>query len=137
MVLFQFWPPTSPPFLSTHKMIMDEGVVSLNVQELQNACRERGMRAIGVSVRVLRERLQQWLDLHIKEGVPASLLLLTRGLYLPEKIPKAAQIRAAVESLPGRFCPKAFEGGFSFLGVTLHFPPPHPKMRSRRRPRWL
>lgn len=40
--------------------IANEGINNLNVQELQVACRERGMRSIGISEEGLRQRLQQW-----------------------------------------------------------------------------
>mmetsp|Transcript_22388 Transcript_22388/g.67340 ORF Transcript_22388/g.67340 Transcript_22388/m.67340 type:complete len:167 (-) Transcript_22388:385-885(-) len=42
-------------------LIRSEGVESLSVQELQTACRERGMRALGISEEGLRSRLEQWL----------------------------------------------------------------------------
>ena len=44
-------------------VIQKEGLENLTIQELQNACKERGMRAIGLSAGALRKQLQQWLDL--------------------------------------------------------------------------
>lgn len=44
----------------TPQLIQAEGVDSLSVPELQSACRERGMRALGISEEGLRARLQQW-----------------------------------------------------------------------------
>eukprot|EP00123_Amoebidium_parasiticum_P017238 comp23765_c0_seq1/m.41155 comp23765_c0_seq1/g.41155 ORF comp23765_c0_seq1/g.41155 comp23765_c0_seq1/m.41155 type:complete len:755 (-) comp23765_c0_seq1:6-2270(-) len=64
------------------QMIMAEGVDSLTVAELQAACQERGMRAIGLPLPKLRQQLEQWLELNLKEGVPASLILLTRTMYV-------------------------------------------------------
>ncbi|XP_047660969.1 LETM1 domain-containing protein LETM2, mitochondrial isoform X1 [Tachysurus fulvidraco] len=74
------------------EMISKEGVSAMSVAELQSACRSRGMRALGLSTDQLREQLQQWLDLHLKENVPPSLLLLSRAMYLTELKPKAPVI---------------------------------------------
>jgi LETM1 and EF-hand domain-containing protein 1 len=66
-----------------------EGVDSLTVAELQAACQERGMRSVGVTLQRLRTQLEQWLELN-KEGVPASMILLSRALYnMPEADTKA------------------------------------------------
>ncbi|KFQ57184.1 hypothetical protein N333_01671, partial [Nestor notabilis] len=78
------------------ELIAKEGVNGLSVSELQSACRARGMRSLGLSEEQLKEQLGQastlwWLDLHLKENVPPSLLLLSRALYLidtkPQPIP--------------------------------------------------
>ncbi|XP_013404850.1 LETM1 domain-containing protein LETM2, mitochondrial [Lingula anatina] len=65
------------------KLIEKEGVDSLTVPELQSACRSRGMKAIGISEKRLQSQLRQWLDLHLHDEIPSSLLLLSRALYLP------------------------------------------------------
>ena len=44
---------------------------------------------------------QQWLDLSLKHQVPATLLLLSRVLYLPENIPEFERLKAVLEGLPG------------------------------------
>jgi hypothetical protein len=41
------------------QLISEEGVDSLNVKELQAACRARGMRALGVTEDRLRGQLKQ------------------------------------------------------------------------------
>lgn len=41
------------------QLISEEGVDSLNVKELQAACRARGMRALGVTEDRLRDQLKQ------------------------------------------------------------------------------
>ena len=41
------------------QLIAEEGVASLNVNEVQAACRVRGMRSLGVTEDRLREQLQQ------------------------------------------------------------------------------
>ncbi|KAJ8961953.1 hypothetical protein NQ314_005855 [Rhamnusium bicolor] len=82
------------------KMIQKEGVSALNLAELQQACRARGMRAYGVSEQRLRSQLGQWLDLSLNEKVPPSLLLLSRALMLPETIPTGDKLKATISSLP-------------------------------------
>jgi len=82
------------------KLIEDEGIQNLDVDELQSACRERGMRSLGVSEERLRSQLQQWLDLHLNKRIPSTILLLSRALYLPENIPQEDVLKAVIQSLP-------------------------------------
>lgn len=82
------------------KMIQKEGVDSLSLAEVQQACRARGMRAYGVSEDRLRTQLKQWLDLSLNEKVPASLLLLSRAMMLPEAIPTSDKLKATISTLP-------------------------------------
>lgn len=81
-------------------LIKREGVDSLTVQELQSACQARGMRAIGVPAARLRSQLNQWLELHLDEQIPASLLLMSRALYLPENVSKVDQLKETLSQLP-------------------------------------
>ncbi|XP_038016404.1 LETM1 domain-containing protein LETM2, mitochondrial isoform X3 [Motacilla alba alba] len=74
------------------EMIAKEGVSGLSVPELQSACRARGMRSLGLSEEQLKEQLGQWLDLHLKENIPSSLLLLSRALYLIDLKPQSVPI---------------------------------------------
>ncbi|XP_063909422.1 mitochondrial proton/calcium exchanger protein-like [Zophobas morio] len=82
------------------KMIQKEGVDTLTLGEVQQACRVRGMRAYGVSEERLRSQLNQWLDLSLNERVPPSLLLLSRALMLPETIPTSDKLKATISALP-------------------------------------
>ncbi|CAG2103897.1 unnamed protein product, partial [Medioppia subpectinata] len=82
------------------QMIQKEGVDSLTVPELIQACRARGMRALGISEVRLRSQLSQWLELSLNEKIPPSLLLLSRLLYLPENIEAVDQLKATIQSLP-------------------------------------
>ncbi|XP_061672567.1 LETM1 domain-containing protein LETM2, mitochondrial [Syngnathoides biaculeatus] len=77
---------------SDDEMIAAEGVAAMSVSELQAACRSRGMRSLGLTTDQLRQQLQQWLDLHLNENVPPSLLLLSRAMYLTDLKPKAPVI---------------------------------------------
>ena len=81
-------------------MIIKEGVDSLDTEELQQACRERGMRAMGVSEMRLRNQLEQWLDLHINRKIPISLLMLSRAMYLPENLAPEDLIKSTISALP-------------------------------------
>ncbi|XP_053314162.1 mitochondrial proton/calcium exchanger protein isoform X2 [Spea bombifrons] len=82
------------------KLIANEGVESLNVKELQAACRTRGMRALGVTEERLRDQLNQWLELHLNQEIPTSLLLLSRALYLPDTLSPADQLKTTLQTLP-------------------------------------
>lgn len=82
------------------KMIAKEGVDSLTFNELQQACRARGMRAYGVSEERLRKELRNWLDLSLNEKVPPSLLLLSRALMVPDHVPTSYKLKATISALP-------------------------------------
>ncbi|KAK7075855.1 letm1 and EF-hand domain-containing protein 1, mitochondrial, partial [Halocaridina rubra] len=82
------------------KIIQGEGIDSLAVWELQQACRTRGMRAYGLSKERLQSQLRQWLDLSLNEKVPPSLLLLSRTLYLPESVRPSDTLAATISKLP-------------------------------------
>ncbi|KAI3367393.1 hypothetical protein L3Q82_026255 [Scortum barcoo] len=82
------------------KLIAEEGVQSLNVNEVQAACRVRGMRSLGVTEERLREQLSQWLELHLNQQIPTSLLLLSRAMYLPDTLSPADQLKTTLQTLP-------------------------------------
>ncbi|XP_061750968.1 mitochondrial proton/calcium exchanger protein isoform X2 [Nerophis ophidion] len=82
------------------KLIAEEGVESLNVNEVQAACRVRGMRSLGVTEERLREQLSQWLELHLTQQIPTSLLLLSRAMYLPDTLSPADQLKTTLQTLP-------------------------------------
>jgi LETM1 and EF-hand domain-containing protein 1 len=89
-------------FLKDDKMIVAEGVDSLTSSELHSACNVRGMRIQGVPDWKLRQDLQEWVDLHLHQQVPATLLLLSRAFTIQEDVshisPKILQ--ATLSSLP-------------------------------------
>ncbi|XP_053515878.1 LETM1 domain-containing protein LETM2, mitochondrial isoform X4 [Artibeus jamaicensis] len=80
------------------EMIAKEGVSVLTVSELQAACRARGMRSLGLTEEQLRQQLREWQDLHLKENVPPSLLLLSRTFYLIDVKPKPIEIPLSGEA---------------------------------------
>ncbi|KAM9931920.1 hypothetical protein OXX80_008428, partial [Metschnikowia pulcherrima] len=56
------------------KAIDYEGVESLTVPELQLACSQRGIKTQDVSPGRLREDLETWLDLRLRQKIPSTLL---------------------------------------------------------------
>ena len=82
------------------ELIMKEGVDSLSTAELTLACQARGMRALGVPRKRLKQQLTEWIDLHLNNDVPSSLLLLSRALYLPESVPAEEKVKAVISALP-------------------------------------
>lgn len=82
------------------KVIQKESIDALTPTELQQACRARGMRAYGMSEDALRTQLAQWLELSLEKKVPPSLLLLSRALLLPDRIPASDQLKATISVLP-------------------------------------
>ncbi|XP_058146019.1 LETM1 domain-containing protein LETM2, mitochondrial isoform X4 [Dasypus novemcinctus] len=80
------------------EIIAKEGVSTLSVSELQAACRARGMRSLGLTEEQLRQQLTEWQDLHLKENVPPSLLLLSRTFYLIDVKPKPVEIPLSGEA---------------------------------------
>ena len=80
--------------------IIKEGVENLDQEELQTACRDRGMPALGLSEEKLRKQLEQWLDLHINRKIPISLLVLSRALYISDSLAPEDRIKTTLSSLP-------------------------------------
>ncbi|XP_069924659.1 LETM1 domain-containing protein LETM2, mitochondrial isoform X3 [Oryctolagus cuniculus] len=80
------------------QIIAKEGLGTLSVSELQAACRARGMISLGLTEEQLRQQLAEWLDLHLKENVPPSLLLLSRTFYLIDVKPKPIEIPQSGEA---------------------------------------
>ncbi|XP_050425558.1 mitochondrial proton/calcium exchanger protein-like [Adelges cooleyi] len=82
------------------KVIQKEGVNSLSLAELQQACKARGMRAYGLAEKRLRQQLTQWLDLSLNEKVPPSLLIMSSAFGFTENIPTSDLLVKAISSLP-------------------------------------
>ncbi|KAF2662926.1 LETM1-domain-containing protein [Lophiostoma macrostomum CBS 122681] len=87
------------------RAISYEGVDSLSVPELQTACASRGLRTHGVSPARLREDLQTWLDLRLKNGVPSTLLVLSNAFVYAqgketEMTSQLDALQAVLSSIP-------------------------------------
>lgn len=78
-----------------------EGVDSLLVSELQIACASRGIRTHGVSPARLREDLQTWIDLRIREGVPSTLLVLSNAYMYGQTQSDGSGVSSQIEALTG------------------------------------
>jgi len=64
------------------RRILWEGIDSLNTIELRDACRERGMRSIGMTQFRLKKQLEEWLELSTQKGIPIFLLIMSRAFML-------------------------------------------------------
>jgi len=82
------------------RAISYEGVESLSVAELQTACASRGIKSFGVSPARLREDLQTWLDLRLREGVPSTLLVLSSA-YMYGQTQADSEVSSQIEALTG------------------------------------
>jgi hypothetical protein len=71
---------------SDDKDILWEGIEALNKRELQLACQERGMPAVGLSTEEYRLQMSQWLDLSANKQIPPALLIMSRAFI--NKSPK-------------------------------------------------
>ena len=61
------------------RAISFEGVDSLSVPELQNACMSRGIRTYGVSPGHLRDDMNTWLEMRLRHGIPSTLMVLSNA----------------------------------------------------------
>ncbi|RHY28787.1 hypothetical protein DYB32_005707 [Aphanomyces invadans] len=78
------------------------GLDSLDKEELQIACMERGMRATGLSKAGYVKQMKQvsvWLDLSINKNVPASLLILSRAMNITSVENPEAALAASMSSM--------------------------------------
>lgn len=82
------------------RVISYEGVDSLSVSELQMACMTRGIKTHGVSPARLREELNTWLRLRLKEGVPSTLLVLSNA-YMYGQTSNESGDFSQIEALTG------------------------------------
>ncbi|AEO53105.1 hypothetical protein MYCTH_2294001 [Thermothelomyces thermophilus ATCC 42464] len=82
------------------RAISYEGVDSLSVAELQVACASRGIKSYGVSPARLREDLQTWLDLRLRDGVPSTLLVLSNA-YMYGQTQTEEGMSSQIEALTG------------------------------------
>ncbi|KAI4268157.1 MAG: hypothetical protein L6R38_007934 [Xanthoria sp. 2 TBL-2021] len=79
------------------RAISYEGVETLSVPELQNACASRGLRTQGMSPGRLRDDLQMWLDLRLKYGLPSTLLVLSNAFMYTQG--KDSEISSQIDAL--------------------------------------
>lgn len=59
-------------------------------------CRGWGREGVSLSLRLWF----QWLDLHLHQEIPTSLLILSRAMYLPDTLSPADQLKSTLQTLP-------------------------------------
>ncbi|KAK9768021.1 hypothetical protein K7432_001658 [Basidiobolus ranarum] len=69
------------------KLIRNEGVESLTIEELEAANEERGMRGIEVSPAQMRRSLEDWIDLNLQKDppIPLGLMVFSRAFIMGQK----------------------------------------------------
>ncbi|EDW00664.1 mitochondrial proton/calcium exchanger protein [Drosophila grimshawi] len=82
------------------RVISREGVDSLDLFELQQACKSRGMRAYGLTAERLRFQLKEWIDLSLNEQVPPTLLLLSRAMFISNDSITTDKLKETMRVLP-------------------------------------
>lgn len=87
------------------RLIRKEGVDALAVWELQQANRARGMRSLGLTENLLQNQLKQWINLHLDFKIPATLLLLSRIIYIGDEKSVEAQLAVTMTKLTEQSSP--------------------------------
>ncbi|XP_046811796.1 mitochondrial proton/calcium exchanger protein, partial [Lucilia cuprina] len=82
------------------RVIEREGVNSLDLWELQQACKARGMRAYGLTKERMQKQLQEWIDLSLNEKVPPTLLLLSRAISISDDSITTDKLKETLRVLP-------------------------------------
>ncbi|KAJ1561735.1 hypothetical protein HK405_003009 [Cladochytrium tenue] len=109
--------------------ILREGVESLTLTEVQQACQARGIRTVGVSPARLRSDLSQWLELHVRMNVPSVILILSRAFVISDRIPSteeealkgsAGALQATLSSLPEEVVSEASLHVAEVAGTATH-----------------
>lgn len=60
-------------------VISHEGVDNMSQSELVSACQNRGIQTANLSEDRLRQELQQWIDLHVRNKISGTLLVLSKA----------------------------------------------------------
>lgn len=89
------------------QLILWEGVSSLDLDELKQACADRGMRSTGLTKTGYRQQLTQWLELSVSKEVPVTLLLVSRAFTMPRKVCPAALAHTIARTLSTQAHPAA------------------------------
>lgn len=81
------------------RLILWEGVESLDMEELQEACKERAMKFYNVTKEQLQQQLKQWLDLSSRREINPILLLWSRCITMTHEPMVIKETGAAADSL--------------------------------------
>lgn len=60
----------------------------------------RALWVAGLEVSLGLASRSQWLELHLHQEIPTSLLILSRAMYLPETLSPADQLKSTLQTLP-------------------------------------
>ncbi len=60
-------------------VISHEGAENMSKLELVSACQSRGIQTANLSEDRLRQELQQWIDLHVRNRISGTLLVLSKA----------------------------------------------------------
>ncbi|SNX86296.1 related to leucine zipper-EF-hand containing transmembrane protein 1 [Melanopsichium pennsylvanicum] len=60
-------------------VISHEGADNMSQAELVSACQNRGIQTANLSEERLRQELQQWIDLHVRNKISGTLLVLSKA----------------------------------------------------------
>ncbi|RKP07289.1 LETM1-like protein-domain-containing protein, partial [Thamnocephalis sphaerospora] len=84
------------------RLIAAEGIEELTPPELMHACMSRGLRTLGASVEEQRTALSHWINLHLEQKLPSTLLVLTYAFALLARTPSSAPeaLWTTLSSLP-------------------------------------
>ncbi|KAG7800997.1 hypothetical protein KL929_000536 [Ogataea haglerorum] len=87
------------------KLIDYEGVKSLSPAELLVACASRGIRTADAPPERLRELLQIWLDMRLREKIPSTLMILANAYSYgsTENYSHYEALKNVLNSLPEEF----------------------------------
>ena len=88
------------------RLIEDEGVDSLSLAELQQACASRGIHMFNATPGQMKQYLNEWLDMRLHEKIPSTLMLLTNAYIYGEveRYPSTHEaLKAVLTTLPIEF----------------------------------
>jgi len=81
------------------RMIREEGLDSLTLVELKQACAARGMSSMGTRA-TLEALMEEWLDLSLNLKVPTALLILSRAFRLMPHQTTQDLILSSIQHMP-------------------------------------
>ncbi|GAV28351.1 hypothetical protein PMKS-001822 [Pichia membranifaciens] len=85
------------------RLIEDDGVDSLSIPELQQACASRGIRMFNATPGQMRQYLNEWLDMRLHEHIPSTLMIFVNAYTYGdvESYPSTHEaLKAVLSSLP-------------------------------------
>ena len=81
------------------RMILWEGIDSLEKDELQQACIERGMPFVNLSIETYRDQMKSWLDMSMNKNISPSLMILSHAFTGEQNIQEAFKKEAIADAI--------------------------------------